>query len=344
MPKRLLPLGASLLVAGALTAADPVLLVGGYDPAVRAFSLSPDGVLHPLAVSPVGRNPSFLAVSADARTVYACDEVRPGRVVACAFDRGSGTLRPSGSASSGGAGPCFVAIHPSGRWLFTANYGDGRVAALPLASDGAIGEPASVVEAGANAHMTLPDAAGTVVHVPCKGADRIAVCRFDAGSGILALAAPVATTPGTGPRHLVRSADGARAWLAGELASTVLPMVMAADGSCTLGAPVTTLPLDWNGRNTAGGITLAGDQLLVSNRGHDSIALFNLDTAGIPHPAGHATVGRTPRHLAVSPDGRHVVVACQDADRVEVLRRDDGRLLPVGSVAVPRPAFVGFVP
>ena len=342
MPAPLLPL--SLLLAGTLAAADPVLLVGGYDPAVRAFRLSPEGVLLPLATSPVGRNPSFLAIAADARTVYACDEVTPGRVIACAFDRGDGTLRPLGSASSGGKGPCFVAIHPGGRWLFTANYGDGRVAALPLAADGAIGEPASVVEAGANAHMALPDAAGTVVHVPCKGADRIAICRFDTDSGALALAAPAATPPGTGPRHLVRSADGVRAWLVGELASTVLPLAVAADGSCTLGAPVTTLPPGWNGRNTAGGVALVGEQLLVSNRGHDSIAVFNLDAAGIPRPSGHVAVGRTPRHLAVSPDGRHVVVACQDADRIEILRCDDGRLRPVGGVAVPRPAFVGFVP
>lgn len=341
MPAPLLPL--SLLLAGALAAADPVLLVGGYDPAVRAFRLSPDGILHPLATSPVGRNPSFLAIAADARTVYACDEVAPGRVVACTFDRTSGTLRPLGVASSGGKGPCFAAFHPGGRWLFTANYGDGRVAALPLAADGAIGEPASVVEAGANAHMALPDAAGGIIHVPCKGADRIAVCRFDAGSGTITLEAAIPVPAGTGPRHLLRSPDGARAWLVGELAGTVLPMAVAADGSCTLGAPVTTLPPGWNGPNTAGGIALAG-QLLVSNRGHDSIALFDLDAAGIPHPAGHAAVGRTPRHLAVSPDGRFVLAACQDAGRIEVLRRAGGRLLPVGSVAVPRPAFVGFVP
>lgn len=334
----------SLLLVGVLAAADPVLLVGGYDPAVRAFRLSPDGVLLPLAVSPVGRNPSFLAVSADAQMVYACDEVAPGRVVACALDRATGTLRPSGSASSGGKGPCFVAIHPGGRWLFTANYGDGRVAALPLAADGAVGEPASIVDAGANAHMALPDAVGSIVQVPCKGADRIARCRFDAGSGLLTLAAPTATPPGTGPRHLVRSADGTHAWLAGELASTVLPLVMAADGSCTLGAPVSTLPPGWSGRNTAGGIALAGDRLLVSNRGHDSLALFSLDADGVPHSAGHAAVGRTPRHLAVSPDGRFVVVACQDADRVEILRCTDGGLQPAGGVAVPRPAFVGFVP
>lgn len=343
MPTPLLPLGA-LLIAGALSAADPVLLVGGYDPAVRAFSLSPDGVLQPLAASPVGRNPSFLAFAADGLTVYACDEVSPGRVVACAFDRTSGALRPLGSASSGGNGPCYVAIHPTGRWLFTANYGDGTVAASPVAADGSLGEPVAVVTAGANAHMALPDGVGSTIYMPCKGADRIAVARFDAASGALTLGAPIPTPVGTGPRHLLRSADGSRAWLVGELASTVLPLAAAADGGCVLGDPVSTLPAGWHGRNTAGGIVLAGDQLLVSNRGHDSIALFSLDSSGIPHPAGLVAVGRTPRHLAVSPDGRFVLAACQDAGRLEVLRREGGHLLPVGSVAVPRPAFVGFAP
>jgi 6-phosphogluconolactonase len=325
-----------------LSAADPLVLVGGYDPAVRAFSLSSDGVLHPLAISPVGRNPSFLAVSADAKRVYACDEVAPGRVVACDLDRDTGALRVLGSASSGGKGPCFVAIHPDGRLLFAANYGDGRVAVLPLDGMTAIGEPVSAIEVGANAHMALPASNKSVVYVPCKGADRIVHCTLDPATGTLSPAAVVETAPGAGPRHLVL--DGSRAWLVDELANAVQPATIAADGGLTLGAPVTTLPADWNGRSTAGGIVLFGGDLLVSNRGHDSLAMFTITADGIPVPAGHVAVGKTPRHIAVSPDGRFVLVACQGADRIDVLRRDGGRLLPVGSTTVPRPAFVGCVP
>lgn len=331
-----------LILACALPAADPLVLVGGYDPAVRTFSLSPDGALHPLATTPVGRNPSFLAVSADARRVYACDEVAPGRVVACDLDRSTGALRVLGSSASGGKGPCFVAIHPGGRWLFTANYGDGRVAALPLDGEGVLGEPASTIDAGANAHMALPAASGTTLYVPCKGADTVVVCAFDPASGAISPATAVTTPSGAGPRHLAM--QGSRAWLVDELASAIQPVAVASDGGLALEAPVSTLPTGWIGRNTAGGIALFDGGLLVSNRGHDSLARFTFGADGHPVPAGHVAVGKTPRHIAVSPDGRFVLVACQGADRIEVLRLDGGRLVQVGSVTVPRPAFVGCIP
>lgn len=334
-----------VLAAQPLAGADPLVVVGGYDPAVRTFSLSPDGSLHPLATVAVGRNPSFLAITADARTLYACDEVAPGRVVACALDRSDGSIRVLGSASSGGDGPCFIAIHPSGAWLFAANYGDGSVAVLPLGGEARLGALVARIVAGGNAHMALPSADGRFVQVPCKGADRIVTYQFDAATGALA---PVATTPtptGSGPRHLALGQDG-RAWLVDELSSAVQPAQVAADGSLSLGAPVPTLPAGWSGRNTAGGILLTdeGRLLLVSNRGHDSLAAFAPDAEGVPQPIGTVAVGRTPRHLAASPDGRFILVACQGADRVEVLRRDGARLTAVGGVSVPRPAFVGTVP
>lgn len=336
------------LMATLLPAAEPLVLAAGYDPEVRAFALTADGTLSPLASSRIGPNPSFVVTSADARFAYACNEVPAGTVTACRLDRASGVLTVLGSAASGGKGPCHVALHPDGHWLFAANYGDGTVAVLPVRSDGGVDAPVCTVRAGTQAHMALPSADGRLLYVPCKGSDRIEVYRFDAASGALAPAASATTATGAGPRHLALAADGRPGWLVNELASTVQTVTARDDGSLLLGQPVSTLPAGWTGGSTAGGIlTVAGDRLLlVSNRGNDSVALFRPGDDGRLVPAGHAPVGGTPRHLASSPDGRWLLVACQDAGRVEVHRLDPAgpALQLTGSATAPRPAWVGVLP
>ena len=45
---------------------------------------------------------------------------------------------------SGGAGPTYVSVHPSGRFLLVANYFGGSVAVLPILADGRLGEATDV--------------------------------------------------------------------------------------------------------------------------------------------------------------------------------------------------------
>lgn len=330
------------LLSAMLAAAESLVLVGGYDPQVRAFALAADGSLRPLATSQVGPNPSFLAVSPDARFAYAVSEVAAGRVVACALDRASGNLRVLGTASSGGTGPAYVAVHPSGRWLLVANYGNGAVAVLPRREDGGIAEPVCVLDAGAHAHMALPSADGRRVVIPCKGADRVVLAAFDQQTGQLTVAGAAATAAGAGPRHLAWSSDASHGILIDELASTVQTLSLPADGPPVLGQAVSILPAGWQGKNTAGGIVIDGARAYASNRGHDSIAILGLDGKA-PALVGEIAVGRTPRHLALSPDGVFLLAACQDGGRIDVLRRmPDGGLTAVGSAAAPKPAWVGF--
>lgn len=335
---------ATMLLAATLPAAERMLLVGGYDPDVRSFALDDSG-LRPLASSRIGGNPSWIAIAADGRMAYVCDESWPGRIVACRIDRATGALTPVAAASSGGKGPCHAAMQPDGRWLLVANYGDGVVACLPVAADGGIAEPVSVLAAGAKAHMVLPIAGGRVL-VPCLGADRIATLACDPLSGRLTQESITAVPAGSGPRHVCLAADGRRAWITAELASSVIPATLGADGRLALGAPVGCLPQEWKGRNSVSGLVLADDggTLLVGNRGHDSLARFTLGMDGIPAPAGQVRVGATPRHLAISPDGSTIVVACQGAGRIDVLRSAPDGMRVFTSHNVPKPAFAGFVP
>jgi 6-phosphogluconolactonase len=79
-----------------------------------------------------------------------------------------------------------------------------------------------------------------------------------------------------------------------------------------------------------------GRFVYVSNRGHDTIAIFTIDQAtGRVTPVGHTpTGGRTPRNFAIDPAGRFLYAANQDSDTIVCFRIDpgSGALTPTGSV------------
>jgi len=60
----------------------------------------------------------------------------------------------------------------------------------------------------------------------------------------------------------------------------------------------------------------------VTDLGSDAVLIYTLDDTGRLRPWGG------PRDLVVTPDGRHVIVACQDSDLLATYRFDDdsGRL------------------
>jgi 6-phosphogluconolactonase len=80
----------------------------------------------------------------------------------------------------------------------------------------------------------------------------------------------------------------------------------------------------------------SGRFVYVSNRGHDSLAIFALDAAtGLPTPVGwEPTQGRTPRFFALEPTGTFVYAANQDSDTIVGFRVDtaSGTLTPTGLV------------
>ena len=81
-----------------------------------------------------------------------------------------------------------------------------------------------------------------------------------------------------------------------------------------------TLPDDFEGESIAAEVRVhpSGRYVYVSNRGHDSIAVFGFSSEGEPlEPLGHVdSGGRTPRNFAVHPSGRALLVANQDSNTI----------------------------
>jgi 6-phosphogluconolactonase len=275
---------------------------------------------------------SFLALSPDRRTLYAVNELKP-RGTVIALDIGGDPRRPSvlNSQPSGGSGPTHLSVHPGGRHLLTANYGDGTVAVHPLSADGRIGPPTDIARhpGEAHAHQALADPSGQWVVAADIGVHGVFVYGLDPGAGKLRLHQHLRLRDGFGPRHLVFHPGGRYAYILGERASEVTVAAWdAAAGRFTPGQVIGTLGNAAPGRNFAAGIQLSRDGrfLYASNRGHDSIAMFRVEASGerLAFDGTAPSGGAWPRHFALDPSERWLYVANQRSNAVSWLPRDAG--------------------
>src|SRR2546428_455405 len=155
-----------------------------------------------------------------------------------------------------------------------------------------------------------------------------------------------------GPRHMVFRPDGRFAFVVNELSSTIT--VFAYDSGAGVlreRQTVSTLPEYFDGANTTAEIDVhpSGKWLYVSNRGHNSVVLFNVDAdkGTLTYVEEQGTGGFKPRHFGIEPSAKHLAIANQDSDTVLVARIDagNGRLKPSGVFAqAPTPVCVKFLP
>ena len=320
------------------------------------------------ALGPPARilDPSFLALAPDGRTVYAVSETEDGAVAAFRRDAATGALTELGRRSSGGAGPAYVAVDGSGRWLTVANYGGGSVALLPIDEDGLLGDPVDVVQhegtgpdpdrqEAPHAHFARPSPDGRWVFVADLGIDQVIAYPLLGGAGGLDESGAVITrtAPGDGPRHLAIHPDRPFVYLMNELAGVVTAYRYDAErGRLMEVQRISSLPEGFDGENKSADIHVhpGGRWLYASNRGDaDGIAIFAVDLeTGRLTAAGYEREGVVwPRNFVIDPTGGWLLVANQRADEVRVYAIDDrtGRLRPTPSrVRVPGPTNVLLAP
>ena len=119
---------------------------------------------------------------------------------------------------------------------------------------------------------------------------------------------------------------------------------------------ISTLPKGFPGSmNTCGRLAVhsSGRYVLVSNRGHDSITVYEVGLTGESDTSGHLSVksiqhtrGATPRHFQFDSSGQWLIAANQDTDGIAVFQFNlsTGDLRFTGnSYAVPSPNFVCFM-
>lgn len=315
---------------------------------------SDSGTWTPVQVLGGVPNPSFLALDSRHRFLYC---VHGGddyaAVSAFAVDAASGELTPLNSEPCGGPNPVGLSVGPDDAWLVTANYNNGTVGALPLASDGRLlplsdlvtleGEhgPHPTQQTTSHPHHIPYDPARRFFVVPDKGLDRVFVFRVDQATGKLVMGDPpsVQSKPGAAPRHAAFQPDGSYLYCINEIDSTMTTFAYDTErGGLDEVQVISTLPPDFAERNTTAEIAVAPSGRFVygSNRGHNSIVIFAVDEAsGTLSPVGwEPTQGRTPRYFGLDPSGRFLYAANQASDTIVTFGVDQerGTLTPTGQV------------
>lgn len=335
------------------------------------------GALTPSGVYESGTSPSCLALNAAGTRLYSANETdrvaeaKEGTVSAFAINRANGQLTLLNTVRSGGAGPTYVSLHPSGKFLLVANYFGGSVTVLPILADGRLGTatdtkhdsgtigprkatnapPGSYAFSGhdrTHAHMIQADASGRfVLHVDL-GLDRIFIWKFDDDRGVLTPNDPPAVSlpPGDGPRHFSFHPNGRWCYSLQEEGSNIVLFDYDAEkGRLTSRQTVSTLPPAFAGSNFCSEILVSGDGRFVyaGNRLHDSIGIFSVgDTGELSWVGDEWTRGNYPRSFNFDPTGQFLYSCNQRGDNLAVFRVDrrtgqlafTGHYTPVGNPSI----------
>jgi len=331
---------------------------GGSKGIHRAKFDAKTGKLSDVAVAAEMGSPSFVTVHPNGKFLYAVGEGQGkdgGAVVAFALNAKTGELTKLNDGKSGGPGPCHIVVSPKGTHAAIANYGGGSTALFTIGADGKLGDRVGFVQHKGSstnpgrqkephAHCCAFDPTGEFVATVDLGIDKIKIFKIDAEKGLVEdEKRDIVTPPGSGPRHVALSVRTKTAYVCGELDSTVNVIQ-----EHKVVQSLSTLPEPTKGNSTAECVLApSGKFVYVSNRGHNSIAVFKVNDDGKLAAAGHITGDiKIPRNFNIDPTGKWMLIASQDGHKVGVWELDaktggakeTGSTVPVGS-----PVCVKFV-
>lgn len=263
------------------------------------------------------------------------------------LDAATGELTLINKVDTGVEVPAHLITDRQGRFLLTAYYGGGGITVHRLDDDGAIAELVQYINTGEKAHavLAIDDRFIFVPHV-CP-TNKTSQFHFDAATGRLTPNDPADLLPpdeNTGPRHACLGPKGDVVYIANEQGNTVTAHRFDAKrGTLTIFQHLSTLPADY----TEGGyiahveIHPNGKWLYVSNRGHDSIAGFQIADDGSLTPFGHYPVPASPRSFNIDPTGAYLYCAGEAANRMTAYRVDPatGALQPIADYEVGQSPF-----
>jgi 6-phosphogluconolactonase len=319
---------------------------------------------QPTLAAEIG-SPGFLAMDADQSHLYAVGSTSEPVVAAYKIGEG-GKLSLLNTEAIGDGGAAHISVHPSGKFLMTAQYGSGSAAVFPVNTDGTVGKRSQlikheggsgVVKARQNAphpHYIGYSPDGRFAFVPDLGLDKIMIYKVDEKKGSVSAHGHAQSVPGGGPRHMKFSVDGKFIYLLNELTLSVTTFAYNARAGTTERRTTTpALTEDAKTRqefNSSAQILVHpnGKFVYSSNRGDDTVTLYWAN-----QKSGHLAVkdvenvrGAFPRNINYDPGGNWLLAAGQHSNTVAVFALDQksGEMnYQVGNVInVPGPICILF--
>jgi 6-phosphogluconolactonase len=335
---------------------------GPQSKGIYAFHFDADsGKMDPVILAGELTRPSYLTIHPNRQYLYAVSETEPGTVSAFGIDTKTGLLTLLNTVPAKGSTTCHLVVDRTGKCLVVANYGNGGVAAFRVGEGGRLSESTTHIQhsgsgpdrsrqTGPHAHGVYISPDNRFVFVPDLGLDKVFSYRLDPAQATLTANDPpfVTVPPGSGPRHFAFHPNGKFAYSVNEMKSSVTVFSYdPARGALTSLQTVSNLPEGYTGVDNSAEIDIdtAGKFLYASNRGHDSITIYRIDSRNgtLTTVDRVLTQGKTPRGFKIDPTGRYLFAANQDTNSVVVFRRsaDTGRLTPAGqTVTVGSPVCI----
>lgn len=303
----------------------------------RATFDTETGKLSPAGLAAEIGSPGFLALNPDGDKLYAVANWDKEAGAAAYRVLADGSLELVNRMPSGDGGAAHIAVHPSGKFLLTAQYGGGSVALFPLLEGGKLGEATVTEHEGGSGVVEKrqdsphphycgfsPD--GRFALVPDLGMDGIVIYKIDPDAPSITRHGFAPSVPGGGPRHLRFSPDGKFIYLLNELSLSVTTYAWNAEKGAAEKLFVT--PSLSEAAKAAETFVSAAEILVhpsgrfvyFSNRGHDSVTVFRADpgTGALEVVQVQPIRGAFPRNISLSPDANWLLAAGADSNTVSV--------------------------
>ncbi|WP_066221370.1 lactonase family protein [Formosa haliotis] len=327
---------------------------------IYKYALNTDGVFTKIGLVAKTENPSFLSFSSDKKHLIAANEIdlEGSESITC-FSIKNDSLILKNSIPSGGTNPCFVTTN-SDNYVLATNYSSGTVALASLQNDGLLTKVLDIQQHDGNGTTSRQEAphahsawfepnSNTIISVDL-GTNQLWFSKIDSNTKALNPVAPfkLDMAKGAGPRHLTFHPNNKWIYVLNELNNTVSRIEKSPDTTYHVKESISTLPENFSGNNTSADIhvSLDGKFLYTSNRGHNSIAIFKIDsTKGSLNPIGHeSTKGLDPRNFSLTPNNNYIVVANQNSNNLVAFKRNknEGTLMFTDEINAPTPVCVLF--
>lgn len=327
---------------------------------IYRYLLLSDGKLEEIGLAAVSDNPSYLAMSHDRKFLLTTNENNiEGTGTIESFSIKNDSLIFMSRSPSGGAHPCFISISKDG-YVLAANYTGGNIGLLRLTNKGELSDLLDVQQhsgSGTTDRQKSPHAHAakfnpvdnSIISVDL-GTNELWFSHLDTVLQKLLPADPqkLMMNRGAGPRHLSFHSNGKWVYVVNELDCTVTLLSKNDSGEYEKDESISTLPVGYVDPNTCADIHISSDGkfLYASNRGHNSIAIFEINANnGLLKIKRHqSTYGEWPRNFSLSPDGNFLLVANQHSNNIVSFKRNkaNGLLEYISEIKAPSPVCILF--
>lgn len=307
-------------------------------------------------------NPGFLDIDRERGLVFTT-HANHTAVSVYKADPDTGLLSHMNTRSTGAWNGAHLSLSQSRKYLLFSSASSGKVVVFPLEEDGSIGYitdtvvpegclgPLSTTQQQISMpHQVIQDPKGKFVHVPDRGYDTVHTYKLDETRGKLALVSDLHVRPAHTPRHMVFTSDSKYAYILTEFVSTIIACRFDSESGVLEPFQICpALPEDYVGRFTKGAeifIHPSNRFLYATNRGHNSIAMFEIGLDGKLTSIGwQSSYGDIPRFCTIEPNGKYFYVANEKSGQIVsfLIDEDTGKLMPTGqAVSTPTPTCVVF--